>query len=147
MRPLYVLACSQTKDPELVDGYQMQARDAYTGQAFRMARAQLEAAGAQWCILSGWYGFLWPTTWIETYDVRMEPVDEDTDFECFEAITQRQYGKLRSAGQVVVIGSRLYADACRHLLRRDVLAPVAGLPIGRMLQAIKKGDWLKITNS
>ena len=142
MKPLFVLPCSATKAPELIEGVLMPARDAYAGQAFRMARDQLERSQAKWCILSARYGFLWPTTPIERYDDLMPARIDPADWEPFEAITARQYGKLRSAGRIVVLGSRRYAAAAAALLGRPVEAPFSGLPIGEMLKAIKAGNWL-----
>jgi hypothetical protein len=68
----------------------------------------------------------------------MTPVTKATVWDnCFGEINNRQYAKLMTADRVVVLGSRLYADAARILLDRDVDAPVAGLSIGRMLSALK----------
>lgn len=120
----------------------MRAQEAYMGQAFRMAKEILIARRLKWCILSGYYGFLWPSTVIENYDMKMEPVTENTDWECFDMLNNRQYGKLLTADHVVVIGSRLYSDAATHLLQRTVDAPLAGLPIGRMLQKIMLREWI-----
>jgi len=135
-QPLFVVPCSATKSPVL-KGQAMPARDAYTGQAFCMARRAMERDGCKWCILSGYYGFIWPTTVIENYDVKMEPVDEGTCWDnCFGAVNDRQYGRLMTADRIVVLGSRLYAQAAEVLLGRDVIAPYAGLPIGKMLQRL-----------
>ena len=142
--PLFVVPCSATKSKALTNGSPMPARDAYTGQAFRMARHQLDSARAKWCILSGYYGFIWPSTVIESYDVKMEPVDESTVWdECFGAINNRQYAKLMTAERIVVLGSMLYVNAAAVLLNRDIDAPLAGLPIGKMLQRLATGDFLK----
>lgn len=143
---LFVVPCSATKSRILQAGTPLPARDAYTGQAFRMARHRLEQASAKWCILSGLYGFIWPTTVIENYDVKMEPVDESTVwFDCFGAINNRQYARLMTAERVVVLGSRLYANAAAVLLDRKVEAPLVGLPIGKMLQKLAGGDFLHLT--
>lgn len=140
---LFVVPCSATKSRILQAGTPMPARDAYTGQAFRLARHQLERARLKWCILSGYYGFIWPSTIIEDYDVKMEPVDESTVWdECFGAINNRQYARLMTAERIVVLGSKLYADAATVLLRRPVEAPLVGLPIGRMLSALSQGSFL-----
>lgn len=140
---LYVVPCSAKKARTLKAG-PMPAREAYTGQGFRAIRHQLERAGAKWCILSGHYGFIWPTTIIEDYDVKMEPVDQDTVWEtCFQFMSNRQYGELMTAGRIVVVGSRLYRDAAAALLKRDVEGPLVGLSIGRMLHTINRGDWLE----
>lgn len=144
---LFVVPCSATKSRILQDGTPLPARDAYTGQAFRMARHRLEKAGAKWCILSGYYGFIWPSTVIENYDVKMEPVNESTVWdECFGAITNRQYARLMTAERIVVLGSKLYANATAVLLRRKVEAPLVGLPIGKMLQKLAGGDFLNFPN-
>jgi len=136
MNTLYILPCSATKARTLEAG-PMPARDAYTGQAFRLLRHKLERSKAKWCILSGFYGFLWPDTFIENYDVKMQPVNADTVWDdCFGHITNRQYAKLMTADRVVVLGSKLYADAAGILLGREVESPLAGLPIGKMLQKI-----------
>lgn len=141
---LFVVPCSATKSRILINGDPLPARDAYTGQAFRMARQRLEQAKEKWCILSGYYGFLWPSTVIENYDVKMEPVTTDTVWdECFGAINNRQYARLMTAEHIVVLGSRLYANAASVLLHRKVEAPLVGLPIGRMLQKIASGDFLR----
>ena len=137
--PLYVVPCSATKARTLAAG-PMPARDAYTGQAFRFARHYLERRRLKWCILSAWYGFIWPDTLIESYDVKMEPVTQDTVWhECFGFITDRQYGRLMTAESITVLGSRFYSDAAAILLQRPVHAPLSGLPIGRMLSALSTG--------
>ena len=144
---LFVVPCSATKSRILQDGTPLPARDAYTGQAFRMARQRLERAGAKWCILSGYYGFIWPSTVIENYDVKMEPVNESTVWdECFGAINNRQYARLMTAERIVVLGSKLYANAAAVLLRRKVEAPLVGLPIGKMLQRLANGDLFSLPN-
>lgn len=139
---LFVVPCSATKSRTLAAG-PLPARDAYTGQAFRMARHRLEQSGAKWCILSGYYGFIWPSTVIENYDLKMEPVTESTVWhECFGAINNRQYAKLMNADRIIVLGSKLYANAAAILLGRKVEAPLVGLPIGKMLQRLSTGNFL-----
>lgn len=143
MKTLFVVPCSQTKS-RILQSEPMAARDAYLGQAFRICRERLEKEKAKWCILSGHYGFLWPDTRIEHYDVKMEPVTAATVWhECFGMINNRQFGRLMTADRVVVLGSRLYVNAAAVLLDRPVEGPVVGLPIGRMLSALKAGDWVR----
>jgi hypothetical protein len=138
---LFVVPCSATKASELKT-QPLLAKDAYTGQAFKMCRALLESHHLKWCVLSAWYGFIWPTTIIEWYDVKMEAVTPETDWECFDMISNRQYARLMTSERTVVLGSRLYADAASILLNRTVEAPMAGLSIGKMLGAIKAASWL-----
>lgn len=97
MSALYILPCSATKARTLEAG-PLPARDAYTGQGFRKLREQLEREGLKWCILSAWYGFLWPDTPIEAYDVKMTPLKPGEPWdECFAMLTDRQYGRLNAA--------------------------------------------------
>ncbi len=141
MSTLYIVPCSATKALALAAG-PMPARDAYTGQAFRIARQHLERSKAKWCILSGFYGFLWPSTRIENYEAKMQPVTSETVWdECFGMLSDRQYGRLMSADSITVLGSRLYAEAAAALLRRPVDAPLAGLPIGKMLSQLSRASW------
>lgn len=138
---LYVVACSARKTDALRAG-PTPARQAYAGAAFCMARALLEARRAQWCILSGGYGFLWPDTRIEYYDEKMDPDPERPWDGEFDWLKQKQYGRLCAAARIVVLGSRLYARSAAVMLARPVAAPLAGLPIGRMLHRLRSGDWL-----
>lgn len=142
---LFIVSCSATKSRALATT-PLPARDAYQGQAFRMARQALERRKLKWCILSAGYGFLWPDTLIEDYDEKMQPVTPDTVWDdCFGSISNRQYGRLFTADRYVSLGSRLYADAAATLLQRPVEAPLAGLPIGRMLSRLAHGDWHRPT--
>ncbi len=141
MTTLYVVACSSRKTPALKAG-PTAARDAYDGGAFKIARRMLESAGAKWCILSGHYGFLWPDTVIEDYNQKMDP-DPHRPWEGeFDHIKQKQYGRLIAAHRIVVVGSKLYAQSAAVMLDRPVEAPLAGLPIGKMLQSLICGTWL-----
>jgi hypothetical protein len=146
MSHLFIVPCSATKARTLEAG-PMPAKDAYTGQGFRGIRRQLEMDRSKWCILSAWYGFLWPDTWIEHYDVKMKPLKPGEPWdECFGMLTERQYGKLCSAEAVTVLGGKLYADAAEELLSRTrfkgpVHRPFAGLQIGHLLSAVKRGEW------
>lgn len=116
------------------------------GQCFRLARTVLEQAGARYCILSGWYGFLWPNSPVKWYDAKM-PGDAATNLwqwdHAFEALSNRQFARLRMAARLICLGSRLYSDAAAAILGRPVEAPLAGLPIGRMMSEIKRGAFLK----
>jgi len=142
---LFIVPCSARKHPALKSGA-MAAQDAYTGQAFRICQRILRQQRRKWCILSAHYGFIWPSTLIEWYEQKMEPVTPGTVWEdCFQHITNRQYARLRTSRPLIVLGSRLYAQAAATLLHQTVFAPVAGLPIGKMLSRLAAGDWLQIS--
>lgn len=141
MNAVFVVACSATK-AEALKTRPMRADEAYTGQAFRLAKEALRRAHARWFILSAWYGLIRPSTCIEHYDVMMTPIQPgDSWDEGFRYVTHKDLSLLRNA-PVICLGSNLYADALEWMLERPVERPVAGLPIGRMLQTLKAGHWI-----
>ena len=73
----------------------------------------------------------------------MEPLDE-RDFMAFNAIKQKQYGRLYAARRVIVLGSRLYPSVAAGLLERDVEAPLAGLSIGKMLALLSRAEFFRL---
>jgi hypothetical protein len=120
----------------------MPAKDAYTGQGFRMLRHRLELDRSPWCILSALYGFIWPDTFIEDYNVKMRKgIAPDSWPACFDHLTPQQRDQLVTAESITILGSKLYADAAAALLKRHVHAPFAGLPIGKLLGAVHRGEW------
>lgn len=133
---LFVVACSASKHPAAAP-WPRQAQHAYTGAMFQISREWIVSHRWKWCILSGGYGFLWPDTIIEHYNERFHPREDTSNWEPFESIRQKQYGRLRTARHVCVLGSALYARIASEFLEREVAAPLAGLPIGRMLQRLK----------
>jgi hypothetical protein len=66
MKPLFVIACSGAKLDRAAP-----ARELYTSQLFRKARAYAELHGADWLILSALHGVVEPDRVIEPYDQRM----------------------------------------------------------------------------
>jgi hypothetical protein len=144
--PLYIVACSQTKAATLKH-HPMPAREAYTGTAFKIARDLLESVHARWCILSGYYGFLWPDTRIAYYDAKIDP-DPLRPWEApFDSLKQKQYGRLISSTHIILLGSTLYARSAEVLLNRPIQAPLAGLSIGKALQLLKSQTWLSLPTS
>ena len=142
MTTVYIIACSARKSRLLESGSRLPAREAYMGQAFRFSREAVERRGAPYFILSAHYGLLAPDSVIENYNVKMSPLSPDDQWDtCFDNVTDDQLHQLRTADRVVVLGSRLYADAAGVLIGRPVEAPLAGLPIGRMLNALRVGMW------
>ena len=142
MTTAYIVACSQRKSRLLESGSRLPAREAYMGQAFRFSRDAVERKGRPWFILSGFYGLLAPDATIENYDHKMTPFKPGDQWDnCFEHVTDDQLDQLRGADRVVVLGSRLYAEAAEVMLGRPVECPLAGLPIGRMLNALRVGMW------
>lgn len=141
MNNIYIVPCSKSKHPEL-RRTMFPARDAYTGPAFRIAREGLERTGSSWCVLSALYGFIYPHTEIGWYEKKMGRVSALTSLTASMLCDQMKcyglMGELAAASRVIVLGSTRYAEAAAAMLRRDVESPVAGLPIGKMMRAIKE---------
>lgn len=64
-----LLACSKDKQPNVTA---CAAGELYTGQLFRKGKAIAQASGIPFFILSAKYGFLKPTTVVETYDTKFK---------------------------------------------------------------------------
>jgi hypothetical protein len=132
-----IVGCSKDKHPSLLGG-SMAARDAYTGRVFRQAKVVAEASGFPWFILSGWYGLMRPETTIDWYDVAMEPIRPGEAWdEAFANVTDSDLALLRSADSVVVLASKVYADAAQWLLDRHVERPLQGLFLGQQFRALQ----------
>jgi len=66
MTTIGIVACSKTKL-----GHAAPAKDLYTSQLFRAARAYSEASYDRWLILSAMHGLIEPDQIIEPYDVTL----------------------------------------------------------------------------
>lgn len=141
MSTLYIVPCSGTKSPDLMRG-PMPAAKAYAGQAFRLAVEWLRASRQKWVILSARYGILYPGDLVEWYDERLSKMPQNGEWiGSLDAMPQKQYGRLMSYDRYVCLGGRLYVAHAAAVLERPVEGPLAGLSIGRQLQALKHQTW------
>lgn len=116
------------------------AARAYTGPPFLAHRAYAEAAGGDWVVLSAKWGFLRPDDEVPgPYDVtfndrRTRPID---------LLALRQQVRPRGLdgyADVVGLGGEEYRAAVRvafGLTGARITFPFAGLPLGRMVQAVR----------
>jgi len=72
MKPLYLIACSNAKLDHAAP-----AAELYTGQAFRLAMAAAERAGADVIILSALHGAVFPNLIIAPYDLSLSTMAAD----------------------------------------------------------------------
>jgi hypothetical protein len=138
---LVLVACGQKKIFELHPNLcTVPAKDAYIGPLFSAERRVAEVWGRPWMILSAKYGFLEPTARIENYDVSFaKPNTSPTSEETLRRQV-REFG-LDRLGDVVVLGGTAYAAAARAAFAGtnvQVTAPVAGLPLGKMLHHLNE---------
>jgi hypothetical protein len=136
-RRIILVACSAGKGRAAAP-----ARDLYTGDLFRKARAYAEAFGSRWFILSALHGLLDPSTVVAPYNVSLDTLPKAER----DAWGARVFGQLRDegchTGPLVVLAGALYWDSIRDNQGRfpwlrDSSRPLARLGIGR------QKAWLK----
>jgi len=117
------------------------ARDAYVGAAFHWNRLYAETFASAWVILSAKYGFLRPDDQIVgPYNVTFGT----RETEAIDSQTLRQqvaYQGLHRYGAVVALGGKRYREHIHDAFAGDgarILAPFAGLAIGKYLQAVRR---------
>ena len=118
------------------------AKDAYVSTLFRLHRRYAEAFGAEWRILSAWYGIMHPDQLIEAYDARFRA--SDLHPHNWWRITEmfRQARALGGFDQLVLLGGSLYREIARRafegvFLPEQVSEPFAGMDLLRTLRALK----------
>lgn len=128
MRPLYLIACSSSKLDHSAPAAQL-----YTGQAFRLAMAAAERAGADVIILSALHGAVNPTRELQPYNRSFADMNAQQR-KVWAGMTDQQlqnhYGR-----QIVVLAGKHYAAAVDGW--PNVTRPLAGLGIGQQLRALK----------
>ena len=128
MKPLYLIACSQSKLDHAAP-----ARDLYTGQAFKLAIKAAEAASADILILSALHGVLEPEDIIAPYDCFLGglPTMERV---IWATVTAAQLAPHRDRFAVILAGKH-YAAACSDFTNKR--EPLKGLGIGQQLRVLK----------
>jgi hypothetical protein len=134
---LYLVACSAAKSPTVA-----RARDLYTGQAFKFARAVVEAKGAEWQILSAKHGLLDPASVVEPYDVTLSGQPATTRRAWGARVAEQLFDKGFAGRKLVFLAGANYVDPIMQtaLAQRcfdDYDQPLAGLGIGYQLGYLK----------
>jgi hypothetical protein len=128
MKPLYLIACSAAKL-----GHAAPAAQLYTGQAFRLAMAAAERAGADVIILSALHGAVSPSRELQPYDRAL--CDMNTQQRKVWAGMVAQQLQQHKDREITVLAGKLYAAAVDYF--PNVSRPLAGLGIGQQLAALK----------
>jgi hypothetical protein len=127
-KPLYLIACSAAKLDRPAPAAQL-----YTGQAFKMAMAAAQRAGADVLILSALHGAVDPAQVIAPYNCTLA--------------TMKKYDRLKweiktwadlhphNGRAITVLAGKRYAAALAGF--PNVSLPLAGLGIGQQLAALK----------
>jgi hypothetical protein len=128
MKPLYLIACSAAKL-----GHAAPAAQLYTGQAFRLAMAAAERAGADVIILSALHGAVSPDRELQPYDRAL--CDMNTQQRKVWAGMVAQQLQQHKDRSITVLAGKHYAAAVDYF--PNVSRPLAGLGIGQQLAALK----------
>jgi len=117
------------------------AKDAYVGP---LSRKTIEYAQTfhpeSYVILSAKYGFLLPDEKISDYDAYCSKNPAITIPELKKQAVEKKVNgiALKDYDRVVIIGGSCYCNWAREVFGEDkVECPLAGLPIGKMLQRLK----------
>jgi hypothetical protein len=128
MKPLYLIACSNAKLDHTAP-----AAELYTGQAFRLAMAAAERAGADVIILSALHGAVFPNLLIAPYDLSLSTMAAD-DRRQWAANVRHALSEYHGRA-ITVLAGKHYAAAVEGW--PNVSRPLAGLGIGQQLAALK----------
>jgi hypothetical protein len=128
MKPLYLIACSEAK----LD-HSAPAADLYTGQAFRLAMAAAERAGADVIILSALHGAVSPSRELQPYNRSFADMNTQQR-KVWAGMTDQQLQQ-HHGREITVLAGKHYAAAVEGW--PNVSRPLAGFGIGQQLRALK----------
>ena len=128
MKPLYLIACSGAKLGRIAP-----AAELYQGQAFKLAMAAAERAGADVIILSALHGAVSPTRQLQPYNRALTDMSAHQR-RVWAAMTEQQLQQHKGRA-ITVLAGKHYAAAVESW--PNVSRPLAGLGIGQQLAALK----------
>jgi hypothetical protein len=128
MKPLYLIACSNAKLDHAAP-----AAELYQGQAFKLAMAAAERAGADVIILSALHGAVSTTRQLQPYNRAL--TDMSTQQRRVWAAMVEQQLQQHKGRAITVLAGKHYAAAVEGW--PNVTRPLAGLGIGQQLAALK----------
>lgn len=128
MKPLYLIACSAAKLDHAAP-----AADLYQGQAFKLATAAAERAGADVIILSALHGAVQPSSQLQPYNRTLAEMNKQQRA-VWAGMTAQQLQQHKGR-PIVVLAGKNYAAAVDGW--PNVTRPLAGLGIGQQLRALK----------
>jgi len=140
MKTLVIISCGKRKIwDENPNHGPCQAKNAYTGPLFKLAKQYAEKYADKWLILSAKYGFIPPNFTIpENYNVTFKN-PKTNPITLTQLKKQAQQMKLHQYDEIIVIGGKHYIEICKQIFPPNKLkTPFAGLPLGKMMQKIKQ---------
>lgn len=129
---IFLVACVKTKQPR-----SMAARDLYTSEWFRRARAFVETTGCPWYVLSAEYGLLYPNDVVAPYERTLKQMSAPERRSWGDRVERQLHVLPLEEKTVVLLAGRAYRDPVMNYLQTRaaaVKAPMEKLPQGRQLQ-------------
>ena len=124
---MYLIACSQRKLNAAA-----QARDLYTGQAFKMARQLAEHTGRPYLILSALYGLVEPMQALAPYNFYLGTASKAFRAQWAQGVNAAL--AKRGITSAVALAGAVYLDG----LSIDLERPLKGLGIGQQLRYLSQ---------
>ena len=133
MKTTYLVACSAGKLAAPAA-----ARDLYTGQTFKLARALAESRADRWAILSARHGLVEPDQVIAPYDLALRDCSLTSRRAWGAKVSAALHTRGYRGGRVVLLAPRAYvipllADKLGSNMFDHYDTPLAGLGIGQQL--------------
>ena len=128
MKPLYLIACSAAKLDRNAPAAQL-----YQGQAFKLAMAAAERAGADVIILSALHGAVSTTRQLQPYNRALTDMSAHQR-RVWAAMTEQQLQQHKGRS-ITVLAGKNYAAAVESW--PNVSRPLAGQGIGQQLHTLK----------
>ena len=126
---VYLVSCVKGKQTSAAA-----AKDLYTSDWFRKARAYVEPTGMPWFILSAEYGLLHPDQRIAPYEKTLNKMRSWERKRWAKKVIHQMEHKLPKAEQIVVLAGVKYREHLITYLRDkapSVKVPLKGLPFGK----------------
>lgn len=133
---LYLVSCVKTKGLSAAP-----AKELYTSDWFRKARAYVERTGQPWFILSAKYGLLHPEEVIEPYELTLNSMPVVAQRVWAEEVFAALEPHLVADPSVVFLAGRCYREFLERRLHAqgiDVAVPMAGMRQGVQLSWLKR---------
>jgi hypothetical protein len=130
-----LVSCVKTKSNQTLP-----AKDLYTSDWFKKARALVERSGTEWFILSAEHGLLDPDDEIEPYERTLKTMGVAEKRAWAARVASQMETKLPAADEVIVLAGMDYRTYLMPYLRSrfaSVVIPMEGLTSGRQL------NWLE----
>lgn len=145
MKTIVLVGCGKEKL-----NHRAKAKDLYTGDLFRKARAYAEQLGDEWGILSAKHFLLMPDQMVDSYDLCLNDLDRD-HMSQWIVNTNWQLRSRWPGRKFVCLAGELYGRAFQKPVKLEAEFPMAGMSIGRRLQylnsALKKDSYQRAISS